>query len=197
MHLMWRANWADKPELPLDKPVNINRIDGLPVQPSHQANSFLLAMYLRMMRSHYHPAACRSASRARRRRHPAGFTLLELLLVLAILVVIGGIVTVNIGGAKTEANINATKTQLNNIKGFITQYQIRMNGLPETLEELRDGPSDSAKQAKWVAPIISEIPSDAWENPINYTVTGNTYELRSGGADGQMSTDDDIVVEGS
>lgn len=141
----------------------------------------------------------RSIKRISRSPRPqrAGFTLLELLLVLAILVVIGGIVTVNIGGAQTEAKINATKAQLNSLKGNITQYQIRMNGLPESLEALRDGPSDAAKKAKWVAPIIPEVPTDAWENQLEYNVNGNTYELRSGGVDGQFNTDDDIVVEGS
>ncbi len=141
----------------------------------------------------------RSMKRISRSPRPqrAGFTLLELLLVLAILVVIGGIVTVNIGGAQTEAKINATKAQLNSLKGNITQYQIRMNGLPESLEALRDGPSDAAKKAKWVAPIITEIPTDAWENQLEYNVNGNTYEIRSGGVDGQFNTDDDITVEGS
>ena len=115
---------------------------------------------------------------------------------LAILVVIGGIVTVNIGGAQTEAKINATKAQLNSLKNNITQYQIRMNGLPESLEALRDGPSDAAKKAKWVDAIITEIPTDAWENALEYNVNGNTYELRSGGVDGQFNTDDDITVEG-
>nr|WP_242631708.1 type II secretion system protein GspG [Rubripirellula amarantea] len=125
------------------------------------------------------------------------FTLLELLLVLAILVVIGGIVTVNIGGANTEAKVNATKAQLNSLKSNIEMYQIRMSGLPESLEALRDGPSDAAKKAKWVAPIIDTIPTDAWENALEYSVNGNSYEIRSGGIDGQANTDDDIVVEGS
>ncbi len=133
----------------------------------------------------------------RHRRQHSGFTLLELLLVLAILVVIGGIVTVNIGGASTEAKVNATKTQLNGLKNNIQMFQIRMNTLPETLEALRDGPSDAAKKAKWVAPIINEVPTDAWENSLVYTVNGNTYEIRSGGIDGQANTEDDIVVEGS
>ncbi len=126
-----------------------------------------------------------------------GFTLLELLLVLAILVVIGGIVIVNIGGASTEAKVNATKAQLNGLKNNIQMYQIRMNSLPETLEALRDGPSDAAKKANWVAPIITEIPTDAWENSLVYTVNGNTYEIRSGGIDGQTNTEDDLTVEGT
>ena len=134
---------------------------------------------------------------AQANRSRAGFTLLELLLVLSILVVIGGIVLVNITGAQKEANANATETQLNSLKSNVTMYQLRMNSLPETLEALRDGPSDSAKKAKWVAPIITEIPTDAWGNELTYTVNGNSYEIRSGGIDGQLNTDDDIVVEGT
>lgn len=126
-----------------------------------------------------------------------GFTLLELLLVLSILVVIGGIVLVNIGGAQKEANANATTTQLNSLKSNIQMYQIRMNGLPETLDQLRDGPSDASKKAKWVAPIITEIPKDAWGNDLVYSVNGNEFEIRSGGIDGQVNTDDDLIVKGS
>lgn len=147
--------------------------------------------------SEFARSARKPRRRAARNRRRSGFTLLELLLVLAILVVIGGIVTVNIGGANTEAKVNATKAQLNSLKSNIEMYQIRMSSLPETLDALRDGPSDAAKKAKWVAPIITEIPTDAWENSLTYKVTGNMYEIRSGGIDGQVNTDDDITVEGS
>jgi general secretion pathway protein G len=134
----------------------------------------------------------KSPLRLRRR----GFTLLELLLVLAILVVIGGIVGTNLIGASAAANADATRAQLNSLKNNIQMFQIRMNSLPQTLDELRDGPSDAAKQSKWVAPIITEIPGDAWGNEISYTVNGNSYELRSAGIDGQSNTDDDITVSG-
>jgi len=134
-------------------------------------------------------ARCRTTARS-------AFTLLELLLVLAILVVLGGIVLVNFTGAQTDANKNATTTQLNALKQSVQYFQIRMNSLPQSLEELKDGPSDAAKKAKWTAPIITEIPKDAWGNDINMSVKGNTYEIRSGGIDGQLQTDDDIIVSG-
>jgi prepilin-type N-terminal cleavage/methylation domain-containing protein len=115
--------------------------------------------------------ASRSARRppARRRlvgRTPVGrrgsarhaFTLLELLLVLAILVVLAGFVAVNVVGTQQGANVDATTAQLANLKNRIKQFQLRMNGIPQTLEELRDGPSDAAKKAKWVGSIIDEIP---------------------------------------
>ena len=128
-----------------------------------------------------HTRSTHSSRKSTRR----GFTLLELLLVLAILVVIGGLVGTNLIGAAADANSKATQAQLNSLKNNIQMYQIRMNSLPQSLDELRDGPSDAAKQAKWVAPIITEIPGDAWGNEISYTVNGNSYELRSAGIDGQ------------
>ena len=137
----------------------------------------------------------RKQTRSSARRRRSGFTLLELLLVLAILVVLGGIVIVNVGGTSAAANADATTAQLKMLKSNIQMYQLRMNALPETLEALRDGPSDAAKKAKWVAPIITEIPTDAWGNALLYSVQGNEFELRSGGIDGQTNTDDDLVVK--
>ncbi len=139
-------------------------------------------------------AACRHTV-ANVSRH-RGFTLLELLLVLAILVVLGGIVLVNFTGAQTDAKVGATTTQLNALKQSVQYFQIRMNSLPQSLEELKDGPSDASKKAKWTAPIITEIPKDAWGNEIDFTVKGNSYELRSGGIDGNKNTDDDIIING-
>jgi general secretion pathway protein G len=151
-------------------------------------------MQLQTMTTRSQVRARQSRSRRGLPRRRRGFTLLELLLVLAILVVLGGIVAVNVVGTGQAANVDATTTQLKMLKSNIDMYQIRMNSLPETLEQLRDGPSDASKKAKWVAPIITEVPKDAWGNDLQYQVNGNSYEIRSAGIDGQMSTDDDIVV---
>lgn len=138
--------------------------------------------------------ACRIRSGRRNRSARHAFTLLELLLVLAILVVLGGIVAVNVVGTGQAANFDATTTQMKMLKGNIKHYQLRIGGIPETLEALRDGPSDAAKKVKWVAPILDEIPKDAWGNEFDYKVNGTSFEIRSAGIDEQMSTEDDIVV---
>ncbi|WP_197136237.1 MULTISPECIES: type II secretion system protein GspG [Crateriforma] len=137
----------------------------------------------------------RLGDRSQRRR--SGFTLLELLLVLSILVVVGGIAVVNLSSAGDDANRNATITQLNALDQAIEMYRIRMNTLPETLDNLVEGPSDSAQKAKWGKSILDEVPADAWGKEIVYKLNGNEYELRSGGSDGQMNTEDDLTVTGS
>jgi len=147
------------------------------------------------------PASLRRVTRPwavapRRTRQRSGFTLLELLLVLAILVVIGGIVGTNILGAKSDADINATQAQLNSLKSNIVYYKLKTNSLPDDLQQLVDGPSDSAKKAQWVEPIIETVPQDAWGNDLDFSTKGNQFEIRSGGIDGEMNTDDDIVLEG-
>lgn len=88
-----------------------------------------------------------------------------------------------------------TQIQMDSLKQSITLYQVRMNRLPETLEALRDGPSDPDQKQRWVAPIINDIPTDDWNKAIIYTITGDDYELRSPGADGKVGSDDDIVLK--
>ena len=139
-----------------------------------------------------HPCVSGQARNHRR----GGFTLLELLLVLSILVVIGGIVMVNLGGAADDAKNDTTRVQIRAIKDGISYFQIRLNTLPDSLDELVEGPSDAAKKAKWNKPILTEVPLDGWENEFVYSRNGNTYEIRSAGTDGQVNTDDDIVEEG-
>lgn len=135
----------------------------------------------------------------RRRRRPArvGFTLLELLLVLTILVIIGGLVGTSLVGVLADSKADTSKIQMQELKKNIDLYQIRIGGLPDDLNDLKDGPSDPSKKAKWTRSIMPSIPKDAWDNDFVYTVKGGSYELRSGGEDGQVNTDDDVVVEGT
>lgn len=134
---------------------------------------------------------------ARRRSRRAGFTLLEILLVLTIIVVVGGLVGTNLIGAAEDAKADASKAQMQMIKQGIERYRITIGGVPESLDVLVNGPSDPKKKSKWRNPIMEEIPMDAWDNDFVYKPSGASYELRSVGEDGQTNTDDDVVLEGA
>lgn len=130
----------------------------------------------------------------RSRRHRSAFTLLELMLVLAIVVVLAGVVGYNILGQADDANAKVTLSQLQNLKNAVTMYKLKVNEMPDTLEALVNGPSDPNKKAMFGSPVMSEIPKDAWGREITFTANGNKFELRSAGIDGQMNSDDDIIV---
>ncbi|WP_164103086.1 type II secretion system protein GspG [Candidatus Laterigemmans baculatus] len=134
--------------------------------------------------------------RKRQNRQRKGFTLLELMLVLAILVVLGGVVIVNIGGAQDDAYQRTTQVTLDNLKTSIRMYRVKVNQMPESLDELVNGPSDPDKKALFGSPVIEEVPKDGWGNELTYTLSGNEFEIRSAGKDGQVNTDDDIVENG-
>ncbi|MEL6897458.1 MAG: type II secretion system protein GspG [Planctomycetota bacterium] len=135
------------------------------------------------------------SSQARRRSVSvrSAFTLLELLLVLAILVALGALVLRNVLNTQAGAEISTTKIQLKGISDAITEYKMRFSGMPESLQSLVDGPKDAAMKQRWTGPILESVPKDAWGNELEYSVNGNKYSIRSAGIDGQMNSADDIV----
>lgn len=128
---------------------------------------------------------------------PDAFTLIEVLLVLIILVVIGSIVAPNMFGAKESADINAAKSQVNILDSTMDLYRLDMGSYPDSLESLRERPSDSKLSDKWRGPYLkSPLSADPWGNDYQYLKDGkkNTdgYDLWSSGPDGKSGTDDDI-----
>lgn len=132
-------------------------------------------------------------NRRPRRQTRSAFTLLELMLVLAILVVLAGVVGYNILGMQDEGFKQTTQTQLQGLRSNIVMYKLRAGSMPDSLDSLVKGPGNAS--GSWT-PIISEVPKDAWGNDINLEVSGNKFTLRSAGPDGSMNSDDDVVVEG-
>lgn len=113
---------------------------------------------------------------ARRTRRQRGFSLIELMVVITIIGLLGGIVGVNVYRYMKTATINTTKTQMRNIEGAINQFRMEKRRLPDSLDELvgEDGLLDS-----------ETVPTDAWNNEFYYEPQGSKeFELISWGADG-------------
>lgn len=117
-----------------------------------------------------------------------GFTLVELLLVVAILATLATVVAVKFGGQGEQARIAATRTSISNIKTAVEAYEIRMGRYPNSLEDLTVG-TDSQP-----ALLEKGAISDSWGNPFDFKKTGKyDFKITSPGPDGQMGTEDDIT----
>lgn len=132
----------------------------------------------------------RMPSRSRLRR---GFTLLELLLVLVILVVIAGFGIQAFNGTRENAKKKEAKITLGMLSTSLKQYQMEVNTLPSALAALHEMPSDISDPSSWVKKIDKPVPNDPWGHPYEYKLNGSEFELKSLGPDGQAGTEDDIV----
>lgn len=114
-----------------------------------------------------------------------GFTLLEILIVVALIALIGTLVARNVFGGSDRARARLAETQLTVLAGKIEQYELDVGALPQNLEDLVRQPSGASG---WLGPYAkADELSDPWRRPIEYRVPGSEgrYELVSLGADGR------------
>src|SRR5881397_1814030 len=144
-----------------------------------------------------------------------GFTLLEIMLVVSIIVIILGVAISKLGNttaiAKTmrvQADVQAIKTQLQlyeSMNGFYptTEQGLQallcsMNGFYPTTEQglqaLVTQPDKDPRPARWYQ-LFRELPKDPWGNEYIYRSPGlknpSGYDLYSAGQDRQADTADD------
>lgn len=140
------------------------------------------------------------------RRH-AGFTLIEVLLVIGILLVLGTVSVVSYTRIKEGADKKATKLMVDDTVNAIRFFQAALNRYPtqdEGLQGLITAPEDEIEAQKWRdggGPWLEngKIPVDPWGNELKYepvedagTVTGPPVHVWSLGPDKEDGTDDDI-----
>lgn len=118
-------------------------------------------------------------------RRAAGFTLLEIMVVMGIIALILGIVANKMAGASTEGQRKATKILVDTIAGKIDTYQLE-NGYPSSIQDLLTKPGNAKN---WSGPYIKEAElKDPWGNALVYkrpSTHGNAFDVYSLGPDGQ------------
>jgi general secretion pathway protein G len=141
----------------------------------------------------------RSLSRSRRAGRPvSGFTLIEVLLVLVILVILGSIAVPMFSGVGEQANLKAARVQVDMLESAINTYKGTTLMTPNSLDELISAPSNPTAAAKWAGPYLPANRDliDPWGNPYKFnpkgTKSGVGFDVYSLGPDGQDGSEDDI-----
>jgi len=116
-----------------------------------------------------------------------GFSLIEILLVIALIALLAGLVVTNLDTIMGSNQEKIAKTFVTTtLKVPLTQYRFHVGSYPSTeegLKALRRPPS--GKESKWKGPYIESLPLDPWGNEYQYQFPGthnkNGYDLWSTG----------------
>lgn len=128
--------------------------------------------------------------RTSQRTGQRGFTLVELLLVLVILALIGGLVLPGIIGKAEGAKVKAASSQIDRISMAVESYYLDTGETPDSLEQLVNEPGDAEG---WNGPYIKHsLLKDPWGRDYTFRNPGEhgDFDIVSLGADGQPGGED-------
>jgi len=117
-----------------------------------------------------------------------GFTLLELLVVVAIIGLLVGYVAPRYFGQVGKAESATAKAQIDALEKALDQYRLDIGHYPENEAGLKALVVKPANEPKWNGPYLrKDIPADPWGRPYVYKIPGEKgeFDLLSYGKDGQ------------
>jgi general secretion pathway protein G len=116
----------------------------------------------------------------------AGFTLIEMMIVVAIIALIGSLVGVQVIKRFDQARVDTTKNQIRSLSQVLDDFR-RVCGRYPTTEQGLDAlvKKENAPDCKNWDEFIKRLPQDAWNHDFSFTSDGNKTEIKSLGADGK------------
>ncbi|MEQ8955025.1 MAG: type II secretion system major pseudopilin GspG [Gammaproteobacteria bacterium] len=119
----------------------------------------------------------------------AGFTLIEILVVMAIIGMLAVMVAPNLFNQRAGAMRDAATAELATLEAALDMYRLDVGEYPDSLDGLM---SNDSGRASWNGPYLRrEVPNDPWDNEYYYEADGREFTLFSYGADGQRGGQDD------
>ncbi len=122
------------------------------------------------------------------RKQRAGFTLLELLVVMVIIGLLASYVGPKYFMQIGKSEIKATRAQIDGLEKALEQYRIDTGHFPSTEQGLGALFAKPNNEAKWSGPYLKKAPpADAWGQAYQYKSPGEhgDFDLYSFGKDGR------------
>jgi general secretion pathway protein G len=121
-------------------------------------------------------------------RRNAGFTLLELLVVLVIIGLLVGYVAPRYFSQIGKSEVKTARSQIKALEDALDQYRLDVGHYPDSEQGLAALFTQPAGEARWQGPYLKKaVPNDPWGKPYQYKQPGEHGELdiMSLGKDGQ------------
>lgn len=123
-----------------------------------------------------------------RRRRPAGFTLLELLVVIVIIGLLAAYVGPKYFAQLGKSEVTVAKAQIEAFEKALDTYRLDVGRYPTTEEGLNALLAKPSTAARWNGPYLKkQVPQDPWGHAYLYKAPGSKgdYDILSYGKDGQ------------
>ncbi len=123
------------------------------------------------------------------RSNEQGFTLVEMLVVIAIIGLIMGLIGPRVLNYLSESKVKAAKIQMQSFASALDLFNLDAGRYPSTAEGLGALVHPTPGVAAWNGPYLKggSVPNDPWNKPYIYRAPGehSAFDIISLGADGQ------------
>ena len=129
-----------------------------------------------------------------KRPFQAGFTLLELLVVMVIIGLLAGYVGPKYFSQIGKSEVKTARAQIDALGKALDQFRLDVGRYPSSEEGLEALNAAPAGEGRWAGPYLQKaVPMDPWGKPYQYKSPGERgeYDLYSFGKDGQAGGQDE------
>ncbi len=137
-------------------------------------------------------------------RSAAGFTLIEIMVVVVILGILAATIIPQFIGTTDSAKIGTANSNIAEMETQIERFSLDVGRYPTTQEGLSvlvEAPADEEAAAAWRGPYIKLLRDDPWGNPYQYASPSThgvgQFDVWSMGADGADGGEGDNADIGS
>lgn len=120
-------------------------------------------------------------------RNSRGMTLMEILIVLAIIGTLMAFLIPQVTSRLDKAKVSQSKIAIGQVINALNLYYTDCGKYPSSLEGLAKADPECSNWGP--EPYMKNTPKDAWNREFQYSLDGNQYTIKSLGADGREGGD--------